>query len=110
MATARAIFQAHIDGLYPESIPIDLQWLFPAAVGQFQTVTLASGDNTLTIPTGTKLVQVVPPTTNAIVLKTGTGGNGWTLQPNMANLFTWSAGSLIINAASTVTGVQLGFY
>jgi hypothetical protein len=110
MATARAIFQAHVDGLYPESIPIDLQWSFPAAVGQFQTVTLAAGDNTLTIPAGTTLVQVVPPVLNAIVLKTGTGGNGWTLQPNLANLFTWAAGNLIINAASQVTGVKLGFY
>lgn len=110
MATGRAIFQAHVDGLYPESIPIDLQWTFPACVGQFQIVTLASGDNTLAVPVGTTLVQVVPPSTNIIVLKTGTGGNGWTLQPAMANLFTWAAGNLIINAASSVAGVKLGFY
>ena len=110
MATGRAIFQAHVDGLYPESIPIDLQWTFPACVGQFTTVTLASGDNILAVPVGTTLVQVVPPPTNIIVLKTGTAGVGWTLQPAMANLFTWSGGNLIVNAASTVTGVKLGFY
>lgn len=110
--TARAIFQAHVDGLYPESLPIDLQWSFPAAVGQFQTVTLAAGDNTLTIPTGTTLVQVKPPTTNAIVLKLkGAGADtGFTLQPNTPTLITWAAGAIIINAVSQVTGVQLGFY
>jgi hypothetical protein len=112
VATARAIFQAHVDGLYPESLPIDFQWSFVAAVGQLQTVTLAAGDNTLTIPAGTTLIGIKPPTTNAIVLKLkGAGGDtGFTLQPNTPTLISWAAGTVLINAVSQLTGVQLAFF
>jgi len=110
--TARAIFQAHVDNLYPESLPIDFQWSFVAAVGQLQTVTLNNGDNTLTIPAGTSVVGLKPPATNSVALKAkGAGGDtGWTLQAAMPNVFTWSAGNIVINAGgSSVAGVQLAF-
>jgi hypothetical protein len=111
VATARAIFQAHVDGLYPESIPLDLQWTLLAAVGQLTTITLAAGDNTLAIPAGTTLIGIKPPTTNGIVLKLkGAGGDtGFTLQPSIPFLLSWAAGTVLINAVSQVPGVQLAF-
>jgi hypothetical protein len=111
MAVMRAIFQAHLDGLYPESIPLDLQWSNLNSPGQLQTVTLNSGDNTLTVPTGTVLIAIKPPAGNGTVLKLRAAGpiDVFTLQANMAGLFPWSAGTVTINAAASVAGVQLAF-
>jgi len=111
MATARAIFQAHVDGLYPESIPVDYQWSMLAAVGQLQTISLANGDNTLTIPAVTTLIGIKPPVTNANTLKLkGAGGDtGFTLQPNLPFLLTYFGGNVIINSAGSTAGVQLLF-
>src|SRR5262249_55878316 len=112
MATARAIFQAHVDSLFPESLPIDLQWTFSNTAGQIQpNVTLNAGDNTLTLPALTKLVLLIPPTTNAATLKLkGAGGDtGFTLQPNLANAFTYFGGNVLVNASAQVTGVTLVF-
>jgi hypothetical protein len=111
--SGRAIFQAHVDGLLPESIPFDLQWTFSSAVGQIQpNVTLASGDTTITIPAGTQVIVLSPPAASAVVLKLRAAGpiDVFTLRPNMPNVFTWSSGTVTINAASQVTGVLLAFF
>lgn len=111
MATGRAIFQAHVDSAFPEPITLDLQWTFTATPFSVQTAaTLSSGDNTLTIPAGTKLIAVVPPVNNAATLKFGTGGSQWTMQPNMPFLVTWSSGTVTINASAPVTGVTIAFF
>lgn len=107
MASARAIFQAHVDDLLLESVLVELQWSFVTARGDVTTINLAGGDNTISTPAGTQLVAIKPPTTNSQALKAkGAGADtGWTLQPNIPAIFTWSAGTLIINAAGPVTGV-----
>lgn len=109
MATMRAILQAHVDGLYPESIPLDLQWSNAASPGQLQTVTLTSGDNTLTVPAGTMLIVVKPPTTNATAIKVKgvVGDTGVLLQVNAPTVIGWASGAVILNAAANITGVQL---
>jgi len=113
MATSgRAIFQAHVDGVLPESIPIDEQWTLTGAVLEIRSsVTLANGDNTITIPNGTKVIDFTPPTTNANALKlkqTGTD-SGFVLQPNMPNILTWSMGGLVINAGGSTPGCRFVF-
>src|SRR5262245_6382769 len=113
MASGRAIFQAHVDGVLPESLPIDLQWTLTGTVVVVQyPVTLAAGDNTLSFPAGTTLIVLVPPTTNTAVLKSkGVGGDtGWVLQSTQPTVFTFTAGgSAIINASAQVTGCKLIF-
>ena len=45
------------------------EWDLAAAVVDVQTVALASGDNTITVPTGATVILFSPPTTNVEVLK-----------------------------------------
>ena len=112
MATARAIFQAHVDGLLPESIPIDCQWAMPATVGvALMPFPLTTGDNTLTPPIGTTLCILIPPAASAVALKLkGIGADtGWTLKPNVPAILTVGTASVIINAAAPGVTVTLGF-
>src|SRR5215475_585895 len=110
--SGRAIFQAHIDDLLPESVPIDLQWTLTGAVLQIQyPITLANGDNTLSIPTGTTMIVLKPPATNSNALKNkGAGGDtGWTLQPNQPNVFTYFGGNIVINSAGSTANVFIAY-
>jgi len=112
MATGRAIFQAHVDGLLPESLPFEFQWTFPAAIGQIQpNVTWISGDNTLVVPPTANVIILSPPTTNAMVLKLkgAAGDTGITLQPDLPTILAWTSGPVIINASGTVNGVTVVF-
>ena len=108
MASGRAIFQAHIDGVLPESLPFDFQWLLLGVV-QITPTNFSSGDNVISVPAGTKLLFVVPPTTNAATLKVkgNVGDTGVTIRAAEPNPIPWSAGSVLINASGTVTGVTL---
>lgn len=110
MATARARFQAHVDSLPDGDFPVSLAWTFATATGtRLSNQTLAAGDNSFTPVAGTSLFILVPPTNNVVVLKAkGAGGDtGITLQPAIPTVLTWSAGVVIINAASQVTGVDV---
>lgn len=110
MASGRAILQAHIDGLFPESVPVEFQWTL-LGVLEILPTSLSSGDNTLSVPSGTKLIVLTPPTTNAATLKLkGAGGDtGVTIRPAESNPFPWSAGTVIINASTSVNPVTLTF-
>ena len=111
MASARAIFQAHVDDLFEETVPIDFSWVLPNSSATIQLVNFTIGDNTLTIPALTKVIGIKPPMTNAAALKVkGAGGDtGFTLYSSLPNVFTWSSGTVIINASVAVTGVTLVF-
>ena|SRR5215475_7553806 len=112
MASGRAIFQAQVDGTL-QTIPIDAQWTFATGLIGAQTQgSFGSGDNTLTIPSGTKVILVIPPTTNAATLKwKGAGGDtGTTMSPTLPYVGTYSAGSVIINASSSVNPVAIYYF
>src|SRR5215475_613989 len=106
MASGRAILQAHIDGVLPESIPLDFQWTL-LGVLEILPTSLGSGDNTVTVAAGTKLIILIPPTTSSATLKVkGAGGDtGITMRPAEPSPIPWSAGSVIINASSSVNPV-----
>jgi len=112
MAAARAIFQAHVDSVLPESVPIDLQWTLTGnVISIIFPFTLSAGDNTLAPPTGTTMICLVPPTTNTFALKSkGAGGDtGWVLQAAQPTVFTYTSGTAMINAASQVNGCKIIF-
>jgi len=81
--------------------------------GQMDLVTLASGANTITVPTGGSTptaVTIIPPASNAVVLtlKGVAGDTGIALHltdPTSIALPT-SVTTFVINAASTCTGVR----
>lgn len=111
MASGRAILQAHIDGFLPESVPIDLQWTLTGVIEILPTA-LSSGDNTVTVPTGTLLIIMIPPTTNAATLiwsKTGGTGNGVVQSSTKPNIITWQSGAVIVNASVSVNPVTFIF-
>lgn len=84
------------------------------SAGQIQIVTLASGDNTVTVPTGgttPTCCTIVKPSTNAVVVKLkGAGGDTGVIlhltDPDCISLGS-SVTSFILNAGSTLTGVRL---
>ena len=113
MASGRAIFQAHVDGLL-ETIPVDAQWTFPLGlIGSQTQASFNTGDNTLTIPTGTRVILLIPPTTNAATMKAGASlvsANGITLQAALPTVITWSAGAVIINCSAGVSPVAIFYF
>jgi hypothetical protein len=105
MATARAIFQCHIDGLLPESQLIDAQWTITNAIGAISRVTLANGDNTITVPAGTTLIIMIPPvTSNFSKVQKGAGGDtGTGIQRTFPEVFPYASGNFIVNSAGLET-------
>jgi len=85
-----------------------------AAPAQIQVVTLSAGDNTFTLPTGGTTpvaVTIMKPAGNTQLIKLkGAGGDTGTFlhktDPDSISLDA-TAGSLILNAAGTVTGLRL---
>ena len=98
-----------MDGLLPESIPLDFQWTLNAGILQILNVSLSAGDNVLSLATGTKLIIVVPPTTNAATLKLKgvIGDTGFTIRSSEPNPIPWTTGSVLINASALVTGTVI---
>lgn len=85
-----------------------------ASPGQIQIVTLASGANTITAPTGgstPRCLTVVPPAgnTNALTLKGVTGDTGVTLGLTDPFSVTLAAGftTLCLTAGASTAGVRL---
>lgn len=85
-----------------------------ASPGQHQVVTLASGNNTITVPTGgttPKAVTILKPSGNtvAITFKGVTGDTGVRLHdtdPDSISLNS-SVTTFVLNAASSLVGVRL---
>jgi len=81
---------------------------------QSDLVNLSSGNNTITVPTGSTGVTIVPPTTNsvAIAIKSVVGDSNTLLiatsSPSSLGLATGVA-SFVLNAAGTITGVRIIF-
>jgi len=89
---------------------VSLEWVITSGKEPV-TVDLASGDNTLTVPAGTTLVVITPPTTNTVALKVkgAAGDTGWLISKTKPTPMTYDSGPAIINAASAVTGATVTF-
>jgi hypothetical protein len=111
MATARARFDAHVDASPTGStIPLALSWEIEGAAIEIDQLTLASGDNTLAVPTNTVLVIVVPPTSNPNTLKWkgAAGDTGVLVRPSIPLVHTWASGPLLLNASAS-TAVTIAY-
>ena len=82
-------------------------------VGGMLPITLASGDNTIAVPTGAVGVTIVPPAGNATAIKVRTslnlGDGGCPINPG-AGFYTQQfpgtpPTSIVINAGSAISGV-----
>ncbi|HMB37426.1 MAG TPA: hypothetical protein VKV41_25490 [Methylomirabilota bacterium] len=112
--TARALFQAHIDGLTAMDVstlpvPISAAWTMDQAVGDIDIVTLASGTTTLAMPTGATMLVIIPPPTNVtpIVLKGAAGDTGVALNPNCATVLALAITPLILQTTAAISAVRL---
>src|SRR5215831_11143666 len=84
----------------------------PASPGQNEIKNLASGANTITVPSGATVVSVtiVPPAGNtaALTLKGIAGDTGIGLHPTdpMTIALAPTVTTFVLNAAATVTGIR----
>lgn len=92
---------------------ISLSVFIASAIGQRQLITLASGANTITVPTGSTMVIIVPPTTNTqtMTLKGVTGDTGIALDVAKPFVLSLAAGvaSFVITAGAQIVGVGFTF-
>lgn len=79
-----------------------------AAVGQTTEVTLASGDNTITVPTGATAALIQPPSANAVALKLkgAAGDTGIAIHKTMPSILALDASQtdFILNAVAQTAG------
>jgi len=86
-----------------------------AVVGQIQDLTLASGDNTLTVPTGATHIAIQLPATNSLTLKIRTNLNssdgGMPIGPTGFVKLPLPSGttSVIVNANGTGGAIEATF-
>ena len=87
-----------------------------AIVGEILDVTLSSGDNSFTIPTGAVGVVFIPPATNTATVKYRTSGNSADgglpisgIQP-FVHVFNGSPSSVILNASASTGACELWFW
>jgi len=112
--TARAVFQAHIDGLTATGladlpVPISAAWSFDDAAGDFDIVDFPIGATTLQRPTKATMLVLIPPPTNVtpFVLKGAAGDTGVAYSPNCASILSLAVTPLLIQLTAAVSGVRL---
>lgn len=101
-----------IDGLASGNKNIDLSFDITTAVDQSLSISLASGDNTFTPPTGVNAVMIIPPPANVTVikLKGAAGDTGIVLNPSKPSFIgLGGAANIIINAAAIIAGVVISY-
>src|SRR5215510_9813764 len=112
--TARALFQAHIDGLTALDVstlpvPISAAWTMDQAVGDIDIVNLASGTTTLAMPSGATMLIIIPPPTNvtSIVLKGAAGDTGVALNPNCATVLALAVTPILLQTTAAISALLL---
>jgi hypothetical protein len=113
--TARAVFQAHIDGLTAAGltdlpVPISIAWTFEDAAGDFDIIDFPTGNTTLQRPTKATMVIIIPPPTNVVVpvLKgAATDGTGVALSPNCGTILALAQGPQVITTTAPIAGVRV---
>lgn len=97
---------------HPEgSRVVALSWSITAGLSTVQ-VGLASGANTITVPTGATLVILVPPTTNTetVTLKGVTGDTGRQISKTRPTVLAWETGTdFFLLTSGAIAGYEIYF-
>lgn len=110
MASVRARFTAHADGVASNTltVPLSLGWTLSTGVFEVDTSSLSSGDNTYTVPTGATMLVIIPATNNttALKIKGNAGDTGVTISPSKPTILGLNTGTVILNAGGALSGVS----
>lgn len=92
-----------------QNVAVELD--IPSPVADVRTVDLSSGDNTITVPSGTRLIILTPPTTNShnLTLKGHSGDTGIGIRNAEPNFIPYRTGTVIVNAGGSVAGCIVKF-
>ena len=106
-ASASLTLSGTITGLAGGSETVSLTLTNSSASGAVTTTALASGANTISVPTGALWCIVVPPSgnTTALTLKGNGADTGVGLHPSQASILALANGttSFIVSAAATMS-------
>lgn len=82
-----------------------------SAIGQRQIISLNSGANTITVPTGATVVLIVPPTenTNSLTLKGVSGDTGVALSKTLPTALTLASVSSFVLSAGGTTSMEFTY-
>lgn len=113
-AVAALTLGGQVTGLPAGTMAVTAVWNAPTASGEIINVVLATGDNTIAIPSGSTLVLITPPLANTatLCLKGAGSDYGLTFAPTMQSNsqpivlpIQPAQTSLIINSSAPVAGV-----
>lgn len=93
------------------SSTVALSWTITAGISD-ALVDLASGANTITVPSGTTVILVIPPTANTqtITAKGLSADTGFQLSKTAPSVIAWQTGSsFVLTAGGTITGLKVLF-
>lgn len=111
--TTTAKFLAQIVGLITGDRDVRFEWAITNGIGTTSVSSLSTGANTVTIPTGTTLVVIAPPTSNTqtITLKGVTGDTGVALSKTRPTVLAIDTGvtSIVLTAGGSVSGIEIIF-
>lgn len=112
--TAHVIWQASVEGLQAESVPLVRQWVLTTPTLRRDVHAWGAGDLTLTVPAGATFLVFDPPatTTAGFKLKGNAGDTGWSIPatiPSIIPVHLIPAGAFLINASGAVTDVAITF-
>lgn len=110
-ATGTISVTGTVSGEPEGSSTIALSWTLTAAVSD-ALVGLSSGANTITVPTGTTLVIIIPPTTNTetITLKGVSGDTGRQISKTKPTILAWETGSdFVLTTSAAIAAAKVLF-
>jgi hypothetical protein len=92
------------------SSTVSLSWSITAGVSD-ATVGLSSGANTITVPTGTTLICVIPPSDNTatITVKGVSGDTGYAISPTKPTVLAASGSSLVLTCSAAIAAAKILF-
>lgn len=113
-ATGTATFYCDLVGTPSGEKIVTTTWSITAGTGQVTTSDVAVGDNTITVPSGTTLIVIVPPTTNTQTLKVSatSTASAFQISTTKPTVLSWQTGAsfiLALGAGSTLTGLEINF-
>lgn len=109
--TGTLTFSGTLSGEPEGSSSISLTWTISAGVSD-ALVGLSSGANTISVPSGTSLVVVIPPVANTetITAKGISGDTGFQLSKTKPTVIAWETGSsFVLTAGAAIAGLKILF-
>lgn len=111
-ATGTISVTGTVSGLPEGSDTVALSWALTDAIGDVLRG-LSSGANTVSVPTGTTLVIIIPPTTNTetITLKGVSGDTGRQISKTKPTILAWETGSdFVLTTSGAIATARVLFY